>query len=432
MGKGASGCKDDKQPGMGLLSAGEEQAIQYLDELQMIRERFGDNVAELVAPRSDEELEQVAKLYGRDLLRSHTINSRGEKSRGRPVNSGADLFRQMIDMNVIEDFAALKEFSRQAGIVLRHHPDYEMRRQAAGMLVFCNERMAQRIARKYWNRWKNFGFSYEDMMQEAQIGLAEAAEDRDGKRRRVWEDYRRALEEWGDTGKALGKKEPKPPTEADVKVFDPEKASFLTFAMQKINMRIGRMVELNSEQRFGHKVSTEKFHMVGKVLYEKGLLESKQNEDITAEMILQQPGMKDFEAHRSHEERMALAQDCLDMGSLRAVRLNERVRSGEESEVTERGALLKDDRQNTSGEAEDKVMHRDMKKLLTKSLTGEEIHCLAAIDLEGMFPEWPAADNDADLAERLGIKASRVKSIRKEARRKMKVAMQTAGWDIPA
>ena len=52
MGKGASGCKDDKQPGMGLLSAGEEQAIQYLDELQMIRERFGDNVAELVAPRS--------------------------------------------------------------------------------------------------------------------------------------------------------------------------------------------------------------------------------------------------------------------------------------------------------------------------------------------------------------------------------------------
>jgi len=433
MGKGKDGCKEQSpQSGMGILSAGEEQALQYQEELQALRDRFGDEVADLTAPRSSEELEQLASLYGQDLLRRHSSGTRARAGRAREAKDAADLFRQMVDMNVIEDPAALKEFSRQAGIVLRHHPDYQMRRQAAGMLMFCNERMAQRIARKFFNRWKNYGFSFEDMMQEAQIGLAEAAEDRDGKRRRVWEDYRRAVAEWEETGKDLGKKEPKPPTEADMKVFDPDKASFLTFAMQKINMRIGRMVELNSEQRFGHKISTEKFHMIGKVLYEKGLLEAKQNDDITAEMLIDQPGMKEFEPGKSREERIALCQECLDMGSMRAVRLNERVRSGDDSEYTERGALIQDPKQNTSGEAEDSVMHQEMKKLLQGALSPEEVHYIAAIDLEGIFPEWPAASNDAEMAERMGVKPSRVKTVRKEARRKMRAAMASAGWEIPS
>jgi RNA polymerase sigma factor (sigma-70 family) len=356
---------------------------------------------------------------------------RGDKYT-QPAVTNEEIFRRLIDLNVIDDMAMLKEFSRQAGIVLRHHPDYEMRRQAAGMLIFCNERMAQKIARKYHNRWKNFGFSMEDMFQEAQIGLAEAAEDRDGKRRRVWEDYRRALAEWEESGQVLGKTKPKPPKESDVKVFDPDKASFLTFAMQKINMRIGRMVEHNSEQRFGHRVSTEKFHQVGKVLYEKGLLEVKQNDDVTAEMLLRQPGMTEFEPDRPQKERLALCQDCLDLGSTRSVRLNERVRNGEESEYTERGALIPDQRQNTESAATDNVVNQEMKKIMKGCLNDEEMHYIGAIDLEGMYGEWPAASSDDELAQRLGVKPSRVKSIRKEARKKLRSAMKTAGWDIPS
>jgi len=435
MGKGVGGCKGSPKSGMGLLSAGEEQALQYADDLQKLRDSFGPDVdvAELVTPASDEELERLAKLYGSQLSRKHGMATLGRGAKHtQQIATNEEIFRRMIDLNVIQDMSVLKEFSRQAGIVLRHHPDYAMRRQAAGMLIFCNERMAQKIARKYHHRWKNFGFSFEDMFQEAQIGMAEAAEDRDGKRRRVWEDYRRAMQEWEESGEVLGKTKPSPPKESDVKVFDPDKASFLTFAMQKINMRIGRMVEHNSEQRFGHRVSTEKFHQVGKVLYEKGLLEVNNKDNITAEMLLKQPGMAEFETGKTQKERLALCQDCLDLGSMRSVRLNERVRSGDDSEYTERGALMSDYRQDTAGEATDKVVNKEMKTLMKGCLNDEEMHYIAAIDLEGMYSEWPAANNDEELAQRLGVKPSRVKSIRKEARKKLRGAMKTAGWEIPA
>ena len=259
-------------------------AERYGDDLPSIQRRLGEAVrrdgstpqlAELTAPASEEELEALARRYGSSLEGKYgqLTQRRQARNRSEARMDKLDAFSRMVDMNVISG-SALVQFSRLAGMVLRHHPDPRARSRAAEILIMVNQRGAIEMAGKWFAMVKSQGFSRDELLSACQEGLLEAAEERDQKRRRLWKEYDQAKAVWlAGGGAESGDREPMPPTEEDVKVFDPEKASFYTYAKLKMYMRCQRYVEQNSGSRFGLPIPTALYHQLSTIIQERASTE---------------------------------------------------------------------------------------------------------------------------------------------------------------
>ena len=470
MGKG----KNDNCASMSIALDGDAQlAARYGDDLEAIRGRLGASVrqdgstpdlASLVAPASDQELEEMAARYGTSLEGEfgRLTQSRVARNNTEARQNKLSAYERMVDLNVISG-SMLVRFSRVAGMVLRHHPDPRMRSRAAEILIMVNQRGVIEMAGRWWAMTKSQGFTRDEMMSAAQEGLMEAAEERDAKRRRLWAEYDRARASWMERGGPEGsEREPMPPTEDNVKVFDPEKASFYTYAKQKMHMRCQRYAEQNSGRRFGLPIPTEVYHQVSKIMQERAAIEDAGGRDATKEMLLDRPRLKDaLEPNlplapkmraklrkdllaelgekptkeqvdaRARAMRMTDLEEKLEIASRNQISLSSVIRGSESNSEFEQ--FLQDDRQNTAQEAIWEAEGEDpgLRHTVESALTPEESRYLGALDLREVLVGYQPADNAAQLAEREGQSKAHVLKVMREGRKKLRQALVDAGLNVP-
>lgn len=446
----------------GVLDPETELAARYGDDLEAIKARLGQatrsggktaQLASLTAPPSEDELEALAKRYGATLESQYgrlTAGRRAKNASDEELSRG-DAFSRMVDTNVIPS-TMLVQFSRVAGMVLRHHPDPQLRRRAAEILIMVNQRGAIEMAGKWWAMVKTQGISRDELLSACQEGLLEAAEERDQKRKRLWDEYDRTRAEWEEGGREGA--EPMPPTEDDVKVFDPEKASFYTYAKQKMYMRCQRYVEQNSGSRFGLPIPTAVYHQLSKILQEKAAIEDAGGE-ATADALLDRerlnktlrpalplkssdktrirkelleelghkPSDEEIEA-KARQERKEDLEDKLALASRHQVSLNKVMRGSESA--TEFEHFLQDERRDTAREAieEAEGSGSDLVFAIEEMLSPEESRYLGALDLSEVLPGHQPAENATELAEREGVSREHVMKVLREGRQKIKTRLQ--------
>ena len=443
-------------------------AERYGDDLPSIQRRLGEAVrrdgstpqlAELTAPASEEELEALARRYGSSLEGKYgqLTQRRQARNRSEARMDKLDAFSRMVDMNVISG-SALVQFSRLAGMVLRHHPDPRARSRAAEILIMVNQRGAIEMAGKWFAMVKSQGFSRDELLSACQEGLLEAAEERDQKRRRLWKEYDQAKAVWlAGGGAESGDREPMPPTEEDVKVFDPEKASFYTYAKLKMYMRCQRYVEQNSGSRFGLPIPTALYHQLSTIIQERAAIEDT-GQEATVEALLDRPRLnktlrpelplsdkekiklrKELLEELGHvpsseqldakvrEMRRADLEEKLQLANRHQVSLN-KVMKGSES-ASEFEQFLQDDRQDTAREAIEEIegINPGVVAALQEALSPEESRYLGALDLKEILPGQRPADNAAALAEREGVSKDHVLKVLSAGRKKIRSCLKAEG-----
>jgi len=466
MGKGKNG---ECVAMAGVLDPETELAARYGDDLQTIKTRLGQatrvsgntaHLAALTAPASEEELESLARRYGATLESKYgrLTHKRQTKNSSPERLERYNAFQRMVDINVISG-NMLVQFSRVAGMVLRHHPDPRTRRRAAEILTMVNQRGAIQMAGKWWAMVKSQGISRDELMSACQEGLLEAAEERDQKRLRLWNEFDRDRAAWVAAGQGS---EPMPPTEDDVKVFDPEKASFYTYAKQKMYMRCQRYVETNSGNRFGLPIPTAVYHQISKILQEKAAIEDS-GQEATPEALMERERLNgtlkpalplsssektkirkallEELGHKPSDDqleqqviklRRADLDDKLSLAARHQISLNKVMRGSESA--TEFEHFLQDQRQDTARQAieEAEGSNPELVNAIQKMLTPQESRYLGALDLKEILPDHKPAENVAELAEREGVSCDHVLAVLRDGRKKLKTGLRAeAGHLVP-
>lgn len=367
--------------------------------------------------------QQSAMKAGEKLgLIEYRLTAGARKSHRRAINDGGDVLERAID-----SFSVLAEYERTVVEVSLHHPDPRMRERAHTLVNLCNQKMVRKAALGWFQSYKSYGFRLDDIIAEGQIGLAEANETLANKTARLHRD-----------AEAAGKDPQTAVTDKDLKVYDPTldkgrgTASFMTYGLPKVNMRIRRYIENNSERVYGARIPTEPFHEVVKVSHViKKLQAADSRAQVTPEAVLAHPDMVDHKPYQglADADKLARVQATMEMSQMRGKSLNERLRGsagGEEGDA-EMGDMLRDERPSAAREAESAMVLDSLRQIMDEALDADERLLVGCLDMDGMLEGFEPAETNAEMAERLSMSIDRVRARRNSGMKKLRAAMLDQG-----
>lgn len=296
------------------------------------------------------------------------MNKLTKKRTRRTISNGASLYESTVDQFQV---FGNREQEHQVAMIMRFHPDEEMRRRAREAMVMHNQRWVLREAGS--PRWRGRGVEYTDLVQAGQEGLLEAADK-----------------------------------------FDPERGiTYITHAKWWVQQKMQRATEKDSATLFGARVPMEVYSDIARVRRSMKAFEARSENDPSIEALAKESKIS-----------AARANAALSIFLNRPMSMQQRLRSDDGDDM-EFGNTLVDNNPST----ETRVLNTDRRAAISnafKSLDDEERMVMGATLGHGEWEEMSVRE----MEDTFGLKRSRINQLRKVGQEKLQKSLTEQGYGV--